>query len=214
MPRPERAGGVLAGRVYRRGLLDCLGNKPVDGRAEGFRDGRPAGAQEETAAPRRTRQSATPRAMCRSLSGWTNRDGAVGTRAGDRSAGPLRQTEQRHHRHRVPRSATVRRERAPVASRLLLVVQLSSERARRAVRQHCSFAEKQASPVRSWSSSRLHDVSAAARSPPTRGQHVRTQARYAIRESRPSASWQGRCSRRLVCSPVHGRRLGHRSARR
>ena len=146
MPRPERAGGVLAGRVYRRGLLDCLGNKPVDGRAEGFRDGRPAGAQEETAAPRRTRQSATPRAMCRSLSGWTNRDGAVGTRAGDRSAGPLRQTEQRHHRHRVPRSATVRRERAPVASRLLLVVRRSSERARHAVRQDCSLAKKRESP--------------------------------------------------------------------
>src|SRR4051794_8942359 len=41
---------------------------------------------------------------------------------------PHRQTEQRHVRYRVPRSATVRRERAPVASRLLLVVQLDSER--------------------------------------------------------------------------------------
>jgi hypothetical protein len=41
---------------------------------------------------------------------------------------PTRQTDQRHVRHRVPPSATVRRERAPVASQLLLVVQLRSER--------------------------------------------------------------------------------------
>ena len=57
-----------------------------------------------------------------------------------------RQTEQRHVRSRVPRSATVRRERAPVTSRLLLVVRLSSERVRQAVRQDCSCAKTQASP--------------------------------------------------------------------
>jgi hypothetical protein len=42
-------------------------------------------------------------------------------------AAAARQTEQRHVRDRVPRAATVRRERAPVAIRLLLVVRVSSE---------------------------------------------------------------------------------------
>src|SRR4029453_1070112 len=65
-------------------------------------------------------------------------------------AAPVRQTEQRHVRHRVPPSATVRRERAPVASRLLLVVRPGSERARRAVCQDCSSAKKRVSPLRSW----------------------------------------------------------------
>jgi hypothetical protein len=64
------------------------------------------------------------------------RSGAIATR----------QTEQRHACSRVPPSATVRRERGPVVSRLLLVVRLSSERVRQAVPQDCSFAEKQASP--------------------------------------------------------------------
>jgi hypothetical protein len=50
------------------------------------------------------------------------------------------QTEQRHVRYRAPRSATVRRERAPVASRLLLVVHLSRERTLEPVRQDSSFA--------------------------------------------------------------------------
>jgi hypothetical protein len=40
----------------------------------------------------------------------------------------------------------VRWDRASVASRLLLVVRLSSERARQPVRQDCSFAKKQESP--------------------------------------------------------------------
>jgi hypothetical protein len=35
----------------------------------------------------------------------------------------------------------------------LLVVRLSSERVHQAVRQDCSFAKKQASSLRSWSSS-------------------------------------------------------------
>jgi hypothetical protein len=47
---------------------------------------------------------------------------------------------------RSPPSATVRRERAPVASRLLLVVQLSSERKRQPVRKDCSVAKKRVSP--------------------------------------------------------------------
>ena len=39
------------------------------------------------------------------------------------------------------------------ASRLLVVVRLSSERARQAVRQDCSFAKSRTLPRRSWSSS-------------------------------------------------------------
>ena len=41
----------------------------------------------------------------------------------------------------------------PRAGRLLSFVRLSSERVRQAVLQDCSFAKKQASPLRSWSSS-------------------------------------------------------------
>jgi hypothetical protein len=65
-----------------------------------------------------------------------------------------------------PRRATLR-ERAPpnlassdlglgsepAGSSLPRVVRLSSERARQAVRQDCSFAKRQESPQRSWSSS-------------------------------------------------------------
>jgi hypothetical protein len=40
-----------------------------------------------------------------------------------------------------------------VVVRSLLLVQLSNERARQAVRQGCSFAKRQKSPLRCWSSS-------------------------------------------------------------
>jgi hypothetical protein len=46
--------------------------------------------------------------------------------------------------HALRRSAATA---LPVASRLLLVVRLSSERARQAVRQDCSLAKKQESPT-------------------------------------------------------------------
>ena len=45
--------------------------------------------------------------------------------------------------YRVPRSATVRRERAPMASQLLLVVHSSRGPTLEPVRRNCSFAEKQ-----------------------------------------------------------------------
>jgi hypothetical protein len=43
------------------------------------------------------------------------------------------------------------------ANPLPLLVQLSSEGACQAVRQGCSFAKKQESPLRPWSSSNLRD---------------------------------------------------------
>jgi hypothetical protein len=61
-------------------------------------------------------------------------------------AAPSRQTEQRHVRYRVPRSATVRRERAPVASRLLLVVHTSCGRSSARVPPDCSIVRSAAVP--------------------------------------------------------------------
>jgi hypothetical protein len=65
--------------------------------------------------------------------------------------------------YRACLNATADAESRAAPAALSRFVRLSSERVRQAVRQDCSFAKKQASPLRSWSSSRASTISCGDR---------------------------------------------------